>query len=506
MIKGQVISGEFGKILVRQKSDESLEIGELLVSDSNERKILLQVYSLLYGSQISQQNLELISGMSLEEGDELKFHDANLRNYTLAFLKPLITIDDSSQICKTLPGFFSSVRELSVDDLKFLREPKNPLVIGKLRSGSKILDVDVSLDGEEVFKHHILIPGTTGKGKSVLIKNILWSCIDKDYCGVLVLDPHDEYYGRNSLGLKDHDLKEKVIYYTTNDVPPGGRSLKINLQTIRPGHFNGVVDFSDAQKQALNMYYKEFGKKWIENVVIERKLESAMFRDDTIAVIKRRLLQLLDLEFKENKVFCNGVFDFLAGETTINDICNELEQGKVVIVDTSNFSGAVELLIGSLITTEVFNRYKRYKIEGGLGGKPVISVVLEEAPRVLGKEVLEKGSNIFSTIAREGRKFKIGLTAITQLPSLIPRQILANMNTKIILGVEMKPERQAIIESAAQDLSDDDRNIASLDKGEAIISSNFTKFAMPVKIPFFDLIVNKKKELNKKDFSGVDLS
>ena len=129
---------------------------------------------------------------------------------------------------------------------------------------------------------------------------------------------------------------------------------------------------------------------------------------------------------------------------------------------------------------------------------------LEEAPRVLGKEVLEKGSNIFSTIAREGRKFKIGLCAITQIPSLIPREILANMNTKIILGIEMAPERQAIIESASQDLSNDNRTIASLDKGEAIITSNFTKFATPVKIPLFKdfAMINKKEEI-RKDFSGI---
>jgi DNA helicase HerA-like ATPase len=125
---------------------------------------------------------------------------------------------------------------------------------------------------------------------------------------------------------------------------------------------------------------------------------------------------------------------------------------------------------------------------------------------VLGKEVLESGSNIFSTIAREGRKFKVGLTAITQLPSLIPREILANMNTKIILGTEMKPERQAIIESASQDLSQDDRNIASLDKGEAIIISNFVKFAMPVKIPLFDgRAATAGKTEQKKAFEGVKL-
>ena len=140
--------------------------------------------------------------------------------------------------------------------------------------------------------------------------------------------------------------------------------------------------------------------------------------------------------------------------------------------------------------------------------KPVISILLEEAPRVLGKEVLEKGPNIFSTIAREGRKFKIGLTAITQLPSLIPRQILANMNTKIILGIEMQPERQAIIESASQDLSSDSRSIAALDKGEAIITSNFTRFALPVKIPLFETYAKKDMNVKKKELSyeGINLN
>ncbi|MBN2367920.1 ATP-binding protein, partial [Candidatus Woesearchaeota archaeon] len=147
------------------------------------------------------------------------------------------------------------------------------------------------------------------------------------------------------------------------------------------------------------------------------------------------------------------------------------------------------------------------KVKGLLKDKPVISVLLEEAPRVLGKEVLEKGSNIFSTIAREGRKFKIGLTAITQLPSLIPRQILANMNTKIILGIEMQPERQAIIESASQDMSSDSRAIAALDKGEAIITSNFTRFAIPVKIPLFEDYVKSRVKEKKAElgFDGVKL-
>lgn len=505
-IKGQVISGQFGDILIRQKSGEDIELGELMIAETPNAKILLQAFDLIYGSQISQQNLELISGMSLEENTAADFLDANLRNYNLAKLKSLITITKSSaKLSKNLPIFFSNVREVKNEDLAFLTKPKNPLFLGKLRSGSKVLDVDIALDGEEVFSHHILIPATTGRGKSNLTSCMLWNCVDKDYCGILVLDPHDEYYGRNKIGLKDHQKKENVVYYTPKDVPSGCRTFKINLKNIKPGHFNGVTEWSLPQLEALSGYHKKYGEKWIESIILEKPLDVG-FSEGTLAVIKRRMLSLLDLEFSNLRLSCNGVFDLQAGETTIADIVADLEKSKIVIIDTSSFSGSAEILIGSLIATEVLNKYRNYKLKGLLKNKPVISIIIEEAPRVLGKEVLEKGTNIFETIAREGRKFKVGLTAITQLPSLIPRQILANMNTKIILGLEMAPERQSIIDSASQDLSTDEKNIASLDKGEAIVSSNFVKFAMPIKIPLFDdLAKERKKEEHKKEFPGVRL-
>src|SRR3989338_3159309 len=211
MIKGQVISGEQGKILIRQKSGNPIELCELLIAETDSSKILLQVSHLLYGSQLSQQNLELISGMALEEQTDMEFMDPKLRNYNLAVLKTLITLNNNqAALSKTLPGFFSNVREITNDDLKFLTKPSNPIFIGKLRSGSKVLDLDINLDGKEVLSHHILIPATTGRGKSNLCNVILWDTLDKDYCGILVLDPHDEYFGRNKLGLKDHPNKERV--------------------------------------------------------------------------------------------------------------------------------------------------------------------------------------------------------------------------------------------------------------------------------------------------------
>jgi len=506
MTKGIVITGKFGNIVVREKSGKKIELGELLVADTADSKILLQVYNLMYGSQISPQNLELISGMKLEEDVDFDFADAKLRNYILAELKNLVIINQGkARSAKELPSFFSEVREVTKEDLSFLTKPVNPLFIGNLRSGSREIDFPIYLKGDDVFSHHILIPATTGRGKSNLTSCMLWDSLDKDYCGILVLDPHDEYYGRNKLGLKDHPQSKKMAYYTPKNAPPGCRTLKINIGLISPSHFLGVVDWSDAQREALNAFYRKYGRGWVEAIVLDKEIEG--FHEGTIGVLKRRMLQLLDIESDGGSVICRGVFDLNAGETTIKDMVNELENSNTVIVDTSNFEGRVEILIGSMIATEILAKYKHYKVTGELDAKPVISIILEEAPRVLGKEVLEKGRNIFGVIAKEGRKFKVGLTAITQLPSLIPRDILANMNTKIILGLEMKPERQAIIESASQDLSDDDRSIASLDKGEAIVTSNFARFASPVKIPLFEEFAKKNDTDNvKKDFSGISLS
>ena len=485
MTKGLIVSGQFGDILVREKAGKALELGELLIADTPQGKILLQVFDLVYGSQLGQQQLELLSGLKLEENIGLQFFDEAVRQYILARVKNLVTITDSkSRAAKTLPQCFSEIRDVTASDVSFLStKHATPLFIGKLRSGSKVIDVPIYLDGHKALSHHVLIAGTTGRGKSVLMHTLLWHTLGEDYCGLLVLDPHDEYYGRNGPGLKDHpQSRERVAYYTPHP-PAGGRSLKIDIKQLTPLHFRGVVEWSDPQLQALSAYHHEYRDAWIEAVIRQQPLKVS-FNEATFAVIKRQLMQTLSLSLDGETVHCRGIFDTHAGQSTIDDMVKELERGHTVIIDTSEFSGAVEILIGSIIATEAFERRKRAIVD--VKQAPVISIVLEEAPRVLGRDVLERGPNIFSTIAREGRKFKVGLTAITQLPSLIPRDILANMNTKIILGVELKPERQAIIESAAQDLSADERTIAALDKGEAIVTSNFLPFATPVKIPAFE--------------------
>jgi uncharacterized protein len=505
IIKGQIIGGESEFLLVRQKNDTPLELGELVVcekivqqsvqqhnqtqsstSKTQTQLILCQVIDTAFSSQLSNQNLELISGLHLEESQQITLFEEHLRTYTVAKLKMLLNLTENKSE-RSLPRLFSPVRTLQSSDITFLSK-QTPLNFGFLRSGAHKLTQQVCLDINDVLSHHMLIAATTGKGKSNLMKHLLYSL--HTHAGLLVFDPHDEYFGRTQFGLKDHpQWKSQGLYFTfgsKQNIPPGAHTLHINLKTIEPKHITNILDLSQPQIDLLYSYFNKYEESWIEELLKGTPLDPQYkYKEDTVSVVKRRLAQCLDIQLKNQEIVAKGIFTNIGGETTLQTITKHLSEKQTVIVDTSHLSSITELIISSLITNHVYDTYRWFKTTGELATKPVISIVLEEAPRVIGKDVLEKGPNVFGTIAKEGRKFKIGLCAITQLPSLIPKTILANMNTKIILGIELAAERNAIIESASQDLSHDARNIASLDKGEAIISSNFARIATPIAIPEF---------------------
>jgi uncharacterized protein len=512
-VVGQVIAGKVAHILIREKTDAKIELGNLLVAEGRDgSSLILQVHNLSFGSQLDQDLLELTAGLELEgRGGSLEFFDADLRNYVLAEARAVASISgDRVTIPKALPDFFASVRHVINEDLQFMDIPGNTAYLGKVRSGSNVLDVPVRLNVQDLFTHHVFIPATTGRGKSNLVKVLLWSVVNDDNLGVLVLDPHDEYYGArgNELGLSKHpDAKEKVVYYSLA-APAGTNTLVINLKSILPWHIEELFNLTDAQTEALYTYFfpHKKDKQWIEAIFKGERPEGV--GEMTASVLQRKFKTALGLDVTEQgDLIChNRAFSTTAGEATLDDMIVALEGGKIVVVDTSRLSDKAELLIGSLVINEVLTKYQRYKQETGSSGvskledKPVVSIVIEEAPRVLGADVLSsRGDTTYSTVAREGRKFKIGLVAITQLTSVIPNTVLANLNTKIIFGNEMASERNAIISSAAQDLKDDYVTIGSLDKGEAIVSSIFTKFAVPIQVPRFEDFVAEYGSVNEPE-------
>jgi hypothetical protein len=220
----------------------------------------------------------------------------------------------------------------------------------------------------------------------------------------------------------------------------------------------------------MELAYRIYGSDWVTNILAEKNTNEVVndFQGKvlpiTIGSLKRKLNHVLELEPSNPPKGLTFTLEKKSETSIFDKIKRAVNESRVIIIDTSLVGDEAEKLIASS----------------------------EEAPRVLGNEALAQGPNVFSRIAREGRKFKVGLCAITQMPNLLPREILSQMNTKIILGIPSPADRQAVIESSAQNISDESIEIQMLDKGEALITSPFIDFPLPVKIFDFKDLVKKK--------------
>jgi DNA helicase HerA-like ATPase len=93
-----------------------------------------------------------------------------------------------------------------------------------------------------------------------------------------------------------------------------------------------------------------------------------------------------------------------------------------------------------------------------VGKLPFVNVVIEEAPSILNPQRLRFGS-IFRDISRQGRKFGIGLTVISQQVAEIDHGILIQLNTELTVSLGNEQERRAAIQNASADLQGFEREL-----------------------------------------------
>ncbi|MET1160092.1 MAG: DUF87 domain-containing protein [Thermoprotei archaeon] len=121
-----------------------------------------------------------------------------------------------------------------------------------------------------------------------------------------------------------------------------------------------------------------------------------------------------------------------SGNIRIDDIVDNVNGGNVVIVDVSK----IPTEQGDVVVMSILRRLFENRINIGVEESsklPRVAIVSEEAPLYLSPDKVGSPYNVFARIAREGRKFGLGLIAISQLATMIERQILANFNTVIAL-------------------------------------------------------------------------
>ncbi len=500
---GRVIGNRVMEIRFRTPCAEPLQVGEMLVvEDANSipgERYLIRTMDIEHGADSESPDWmqREAGGMLLRDASDQAVEMGALKDrlFKVGVSTPLGCISgDEFRKAKSIPTHFSIVRRTSMKDYGFLKAYLGDIEVGKLRSGDRVLDFPVGFSGK-AMPYHVGIFATTGMGKSNLMKNLALSCMRLRRYGFLVLDPHGEYYdgGETSKkGLKHSPYKDALEVFSSRKLTGPHNPLKISAAEIDIDDLASLYEFSGAQLECLEAAHYRYGERWLSDLYkmdtdsIFKDLNER-FHEGTINVIKRRLESIFRFEL----VTTDQKFSIT------NQVISALHAGKVVLIDTSNMFEQEELLVSTVLARAIFERNKSiYSDKERFDKLPPLLIAMEEAQRVLSDKRVgtESKGSIFSQIAREGRKFKVGLCAVSQQPKLINEEVISQFNTLFILGLADKRDRDILRNSAKQDVSMLENEIQMLMPGEALIASPFTPFAVPVKIHLYEEYVKKEAE------------
>lgn len=473
-----------------------VEIGEIFSIEDREITFLARITDIQHDSNYDGNWDTIIRGTNFYDEDHI--FSRVIAEPLGCIIKEMVDEEDKKTFKKsrTIPSKFSSVKKAGTNELEFLRDVNADIEVGRLRNGSqKVEDIPVALHSE-AMDHHVGIFATTGMGKSNFMKVFAASCIKKSALkewkfgrfGLLIVDPHGEYLyggGRGKKGLLDLNTYEDGLICYSTDKERAKRShgsvseLKIDRKDIIPEDTYILYEWRDAQKEILEIIPYIFGEDtWIDDIqkYDNQKGDNELkkFSHLTIDVVQRRIESIC-----RNYAYINP-----PGRTnsSIPNIISRLKEGKVVLIDIPNLNERGELFLLSVLSRHILDSYRMDASRKEEKNRCLITI--EEAQRVLGGG----GGSLsrFESIAREGRKFGVGLCAITQQPKLVDKQLLSQFNTFVILGLSDRNDRTRLEESAKQDLSSLDVEIQTLETGEAIISTLKIPFPVPARIHSYE--------------------
>ena len=483
-----VLEGEF-----RAAPDEDLFLGELLVGvdDATGRRYLFRVVDVTYGTEHREPGwAERVAGTLLAddtrgETGAHSLYDHARRTYRVAECRCLgyLTPDGADfRKPKSLPTQFSRVVAPEAEDFAFLRSRMGDLAFGSLRSGETEVDFEVGIPGSSLASH-VGIFATTGMGKSNLMQVIAGGVMQANgRYGLLIVDPHGEY--RTSL-TKHPWAGQRLRTYAARRLPATS-TLRVSLAELMVDDLRTAYEWTRPQEEALFELERFYGRGAGEGLAwllpFSQLDDLAPFREidlngrvalNTLQVVHRRARRIMELE-------C------IATDPNVSvgsAIVRDLIEGKVVLVDVGGLQSTEEVLVSSFLTRKILETWS----DAYLGDPerhermPIVAICLEEAQRVLSSN-RDRESNVFPRVAREGRKFKVGLVAVTQQPKLLDGELLSQFNTFFILGLADEKDRNILRSSSKQDLAALGPEIQTLMPGECLVANLAAPFALPAKV------------------------
>ncbi len=446
-------------------SDKMPKVGEYVTIEYDGKKVLGMIENLVRGNDAL--NVEINDFKAIQKISKIGGDDTYIRGK----VKILGDVNDNLKLPRTpvLPG--TEIRLADKEILKEIFDVKNPIRLGSLVNQG---DVDVNVEANPILSRHLAILAMTGAGKSNTVSVLIDQLLNY-HVPIFVFDMHGEYVDADFPNGEVNVIKPKINpkymeFYEIKKL----MNIPSNA-VIQERHFREA--FNDANEKL-----SQGTEETIDFLdLMYNYLEPLSGINDDEAKIEKTIVDVMnkinDAKLKYSKLFYPNA----------PNIISKIEPGKVNVLDLSQVDEYVATVLVSHILRNSLQRSKESAHSGNKEDLMANSVffILEEAHILAPKKRDSDSKRWIQRVAREGRKFGLGLCLVSQSPKTVDHDALSQMNNMIILRL-VEPEDQRHVQSASESLSQDLVNqLPSLNVGEAVVLGLMSKVPTLVKIDEF---------------------
>lgn len=445
------------------------------------------------------------------------------------------------------PTTGDNIHLVTIKDLDIIYggyDKRNAITIGNI-SLSESLSAKIDLN--KLVSRHCAILGSTGSGKSNAVGVVLKAIADKEFkrSRILVIDPHGEYNSvlksnSNVYKIKSDSKANQQELFIPFWALPFDELMSIfsgNLTDQNKDYFREKIVEAKLKSVDVNKINIEehlvtadapipFSIKqlWFELDDFERQTFSERANPKTVTKQKTGKADNLTSNeylpasagggapFLNNQAkgilsFLNSVrtklsdsrYDFLFNPEkytpdlngkVVKDLSSLLfdwlgSDKPVTILDLSGIPSEIMTSISGTLLKIIYDAlFWGQNIDVGGKEQPLL-IVLEEAHNYLKAGENSIASKSVQSIAKEGRKYGVGLLLVTQRPSELDETVLSQCGTVIALRMNNSKDRGHIRSAIQDELQTMIDLLPSLRTGEAVISGESVK--IPSRIQFFKL-------------------
>lgn len=476
------VVGESKPTFVTALSSRPLSVGEYVIIDSEEGKIL----GLVEKSTVSSAAFADVRNFD-EAVESIEIAEINSRDKTytahigvFGFLDKLQRGQSIIPAIPPIPG--TLILQPTREDLETIFGPTKDgwIKIGYLLRNK--IDAKVNLD--KIVSRHLGILSMTGMGKSNLV-SLLTKEIAKLRGTVIIFDYHNDYTSLNipRINVVDAKINPRLLdHEQLSEVLEIRDSANVQQRILRMAFTNKVKES------------KEFWEKLEEEVEFiinaeDKKLKeyrtSAYRVQDIINEAQRRFADILD--------------------PGMGDPLSFIKEGRANVLNISELSEkqanvAVAFYLQQLLRDRKdasIARHGKLKRERIYRFESPIFVIIEEAHVFIPKEQDTSAKYWAAKIAREGRKFGLGLGIVSQRPRSVDLDVLSQMGSFAIMKIIQEDDQRQIASATESTSRELIGQLTSLNVGDSVLVGQW------VNLPSLVHIEEVKEKIMGADQSAV---